>query len=46
MDTDEGNIEDKACESSMVVVTNTTVHLRSITPFSLISSMRQDALSI
>ena len=26
MDTAEGNIEDEACESSMVVVTNTAVH--------------------
>ena len=30
MDTAEGNIEDKACESSMVVVTNTTVHPRTM----------------
>ena len=30
MDTAEGNIEDKACESSMVVMTNTTVHPRTM----------------
>ena len=30
MDTAEGNIEDKACEGSMVVVTNTTVHPRTM----------------
>ena len=30
MDTAEGNIEDEACESSMVVVTNTTVHPRTM----------------
>ena len=30
MDTAEGNIEDEACESSMIIVTNTTVHPRTM----------------
>ena len=30
MDTAKGNIEDKACKSSMVVMTNTTVHPRTM----------------
>ena len=30
MDTTKGDIEDEACESSVIVVTNTTVHPRTM----------------
>ena len=30
MDTTKGDVEDEACESSVIVVTNTTVHPRTM----------------